>query len=62
MGDKGSYGHKESPGESVSCEKCQPSCVQLLNGSEITMRALDVFGNLGSIIGKSGDLSVSLGK
>ena len=43
-------------------EKGQPAGAQLLSGFEITMRTLDVFRNLGTVIGKSDDLSVSLGK
>lgn len=46
----------------LCCEKGQLLCAQFLNGFEITMRTLDVFGNLGTVIGKSDDLSVSLGK
>ena len=46
----------------LCCEKGQLAAAQLLSGFEITMRTLDVFGNLGTVIGKSDDLSVSLGK
>lgn len=55
------YGHTESLGECCAVRRVS-CCAQLLNGFEITMRTLDVFGNLGTVIGKSDDLSVSLGK